>query len=79
MPVYDFRCQECGEVTELFLSVSSEDKKPICQSCGSHNMERMISAPSILRNPVDSNATCCGRTERCETPPCSSGGKCRRH
>jgi putative FmdB family regulatory protein len=79
MPVYDFRCQECGKVSEFLLSSSSENKKPVCQRCGSQNMKRLMPAPSLLRNPISSSTTCCGRTERCETPPCSSGEKCRKH
>jgi hypothetical protein len=27
-------------------------------------------------NPPGS--TCCGRSERCDTPPCSNDGKCQR-
>ncbi|GEM_PF-4045891 len=27
MPVYDFKCQECGKVTEFLLSGSSDNKK----------------------------------------------------
>jgi len=79
MPVYDFKCRECGKVTEFLLSGYADDRKQICPDCGSHNLERLMSAPTLLRNSTSSGATCCGRTERCETPPCSSGGGCRRH
>jgi putative FmdB family regulatory protein len=79
MPIYDFKCQECGNVSEFLLSSPPDNKKLACQSCGSQNLERLISAPTLLRNVTNSGTTCCGRTERCETPPCSTGGQCRRH
>jgi putative FmdB family regulatory protein len=79
MPIHDFRCRECGHVSEFLLSHSSENNKPFCQSCGSRDVERLMSAPGLLRNLTTSGTTCCGRTERCETPPCSGGEKCRRH
>lgn len=79
MPIYDFKCRDCGGVSELLLLSPSENRKPACQSCGSHDLERLVSAPNLLHNAANSGATCCGRAERCETPPCSTGGGCRRH
>jgi putative FmdB family regulatory protein len=78
MPIYDFRCQECGKVSEFLLPSSADSRTLACPGCGSQNLERLMSAPGLLRNPTNSSTTCCGRTERCETPPCSSGGKCTR-
>jgi len=78
MPIYDYRCQECGKVSEILLR-SLDDKDIGCPGCGSKNLERLISTSYLIR--MDATApgtTCCGRTERCETPPCSSGDICRR-
>lgn len=80
MPIYDFRCQECGAVSEFLLPSSSDNRTLACPDCGSQNLEKLLSAPSLLKgsNKV-SGTTCCGRTERCEAPPCSTGKQCRRH
>ena len=78
MPIYDYRCRECGKVSEIFLrSLDSEAAK--CPGCGSENLERLISASYMIRMdaPV-SGTTCCGRTERCERPPCFTGDICHR-
>jgi len=78
MPIYEYRCLDCGKVSEVFLR--SPDSKDIeCPSCGGKNLERVLSASYAIR--TDSSMpgrTCCGRTERCEMPPCSSDGTCRR-
>jgi putative FmdB family regulatory protein len=80
MPIYDFRCQECGKVSEFLLSSSSDSRTLDCPICGSQHLERLISAPSLLRDKANApGTTCCGRTERCETPPCSTDEECHRH
>jgi len=80
MPIYDFRCQECGEVSEFLVPSSADGRTLACPSCGSQNLEKLISAPSLLKSRRNtSGATCCGREERCETSPCSTGERCRRH
>jgi len=80
MPIYDFRCKQCQKVSEVLVSSSTEWKTPACPNCGSQNLERLISAPGLLKERhTKANATCCGREERCETSPCSTGEQCRRH
>ncbi len=50
-----------------------------CPYCGGADMVKLVSASySIKMDKAEPGATCCGREERCETPPCSSGDVCRR-
>ena len=51
-----------------------------CSNCGSLDMEKIMSAASFLDDGPNRRpgSTCCGREERCSTPPCSTGGVCRR-
>lgn len=80
MPLYEYRCRDCGRVTEVL--VRSIDPKPsiVCGHCRGRNLEKMISVPAAVGvgNSARKGKTCCGREERCEAPPCSSGGSCRR-
>ena len=34
MPIYEYRCQTCEEITEGFNSVADRDNAPPCDSCG---------------------------------------------
>ena len=78
MTIYDLGCRECGKVSEIFLR-STSDQVDRCPDCGSDNIERLISASYMIKMDAPApGTTCCGRTERCETPPCSTGGVCRR-
>ena len=80
MPIYEYRCKDCGATSEFLLGVG-KDEKIFCHTCESLNIERIMSAASLVRmaNARPAGNTCCGREERCEAPPCSSGGTCSRH
>ncbi|RJQ37315.1 MAG: zinc ribbon domain-containing protein [Dehalococcoidia bacterium] len=78
MPIYDFRCNKCGKVSEI-LARQTDNHDISCPECGSDNLERLISPSYLVKTGKSpSGATCCGRTERCDRPPCSSGRKCAR-
>ena len=78
MPIYDFKCNKCGEVSE-FLDRGA-NQIPTCPECGSNDMEKLIpSSYSVRMGSHTSGTTCCGRDDRCDSPPCSKGNSCRRH
>ena len=79
MPIYEYRCELCGRVSEHLMGVG--EGEPIrCRHCGSEKVIRILSAASYTLRASHSvpGHTCCGREERCDTPPCSGGGGCRR-
>lgn len=82
MPIYEYRCAKCSKVSEFLVGVGQEETEIKCKYCGSEEMTRMISAPfvSIGKGIVGSQhgETCCGRDERCDKPPCSADGACKR-
>lgn len=43
MPIYEFKCEECGNSFEIF---SSLDEKAICPKCGSLRVKKKISRVS---------------------------------
>jgi putative FmdB family regulatory protein len=79
MPIYDYKCHACGKASEFLISGSMDGSTLACPDCGSQNLERLLSTPTLLRSTKKSGTTCCGREERCEKPPCSTGERCRRH
>jgi putative FmdB family regulatory protein len=79
VPIYEYKCHTCGEISELFVQGTDAKQNIKCSSCESTDVEKLLSVPSILKDKASMPGhTCCGRTERCDTPPCSSGGKCHR-
>jgi putative FmdB family regulatory protein len=82
MPIYEYRCAKCDKVSEFLVGVGKEKSEIKCKYCGSEDMTRIISAPFVSsgKETVDlqQGKTCCGRDERCDTPPCSDDGTCVR-
>ncbi|HDJ23087.1 MAG: hypothetical protein B5M54_07575 [Candidatus Aminicenantes bacterium 4484_214] len=80
MPIYEYKCQDCGHITEIFVRSVHEKVEILCSHCNSNNLKKIFSTPAAVSvaNYSSSGRTCCGRTERCSTPPCSTTGSCRR-
>ena len=77
MPIYEFRCQNCGKIFESLVRDSS--RTTCCPDCGSERVENLISASYLVKTGSQvPGTTCCGSTERCDTPPCSVDGGCHR-
>ncbi len=66
MPIYEYRCRDCGGLIELLLGIGRNSDELICKSCGSFRLEPLISASAIsVKNPTERLAgasTCCGGT-----------------
>ena len=86
MPTYEYRCEQCGYRFEKLQEMKAEQVKE-CPQCGGYT-RRLIGRVGLIfkgsnvqsadYGNASSSATCCGRTERCDTPPCSDDGSCKR-
>ena len=77
MPIYEYNCRDCDATFEALV----RSGEPVaCPHCGSASLNKLLSAPVVLsgRTARPAGRTCCGREERCDTPPCSAGGVCGR-
>ena len=78
MPIYEFRCKDCGEQVEILVR-SGANFSPACPNCRSTALERLLSVPYVMTSESrPAGRTCCGQEERCETPPCSGDQTCWR-
>ena len=78
MPIYEYKCLECGRISEIFVR-SLDNQNIQCPACGSQKLDKILSTSYTLKSGASRpGTTCCGRTERCETSPCSSDDTCRR-
>lgn len=47
MPTYEYRCQDCGKESDLYLSINEHDRGNItCPECKSSRMEQLMSTVS---------------------------------
>ena len=78
MPIYEFKCRDCGKITEVLLR-GVDNTPSACPYCGSGALEKLFSASHLVRGEGRAQgSTCCGREERCDKPPCSSEDGCQR-
>ncbi len=80
MPIYEYRCKNCGKVSEYLLAKIDGHNEIRCNYCGSTDMEKILSVVNISTGSLSNHKgkTCCGREGRCDIPPCSTGEICRR-
>jgi putative FmdB family regulatory protein len=78
MPIYDFKCADCNVVSEILVRTTNGES-PHCPECGSMNLEKLVSSSYMIKMGASEHGrTCCGRTERCDTPRCAADGNCAR-
>ena len=53
MPIYEYRCQDCGHKSSVFVRRIGLEVEPVCESCGSRRMNRLISRVAVLRSEDD--------------------------
>lgn len=69
MPIYDYKCNECGKTYDVFHKVREVVDDVVCPSCESKNHTRLLSAPNVSMGSSSSSADfpsscpaggCCG-------------------
>ena len=44
MPIYEYRCRGCGEVSSLFTKTINTSVQPVCFHCRSTDLRRLMSS-----------------------------------
>lgn len=66
MPLYEYKCNDCGLKFEELVGKNLPDSSPLCPSCGSANCEKLFST-FALSGGNDSSAVAAA-------PPCARAG-----
>jgi len=48
MPMYDYRCKECGFRFEELVFNWNEDEEMVCPQCSARDTERLMGAPATI-------------------------------
>jgi len=74
MPIYEFRCDACGEIFELLALNSKEQKEARCPHCGGEDLARVMSAcASVVDNSPSSGASA---APQMQSRSCANSGSC---
>jgi putative FmdB family regulatory protein len=47
MPIYSYKCKDCGEQFDLLVGMTAEKAQLKCSKCNSKNIEKVISTFSV--------------------------------
>jgi len=50
MPIYEYRCDDCGKISEFLLIKREETFVPQCKKCKSKKMSRVLSKVKVIRS-----------------------------
>ena len=52
MPIYEYRCLDCGRRFSLYFQTFSEasEAKPTCPKCGSANVIKLVSRVAVMKS-----------------------------
>jgi putative FmdB family regulatory protein len=53
MPIYDYECRSCGQTFEAFIRGAI---RPMCEACGSGEVEKLLSLPAVHSEGTRANA-----------------------
>ncbi len=73
MPIYEYQCESCGEVTEALRSMSAADEPCVCEACGSKKTKRLQSEFAAGGSKSNQPSLPMGGCGRCGDPngPCA--------
>jgi len=50
MPIYEYRCEDCGKISEFLLIRTDDAFVPQCKRCKSKKMSRVLSKVRVIRS-----------------------------
>ncbi|MBN2205922.1 MAG: zinc ribbon domain-containing protein [Candidatus Aminicenantes bacterium] len=50
MPIYEFRCRDCGRTTSVLIRSLNQAFDPRCAACGGANLVKLVSRVAVRRS-----------------------------
>jgi len=78
MPIREYKCAQCGKVSELLVGIGRNSDEVVCSHCGGKDLEALMSAASFAIKgegvPGPMGSTCCGSSP--SATGCTPGSCC---
>jgi len=58
MPIYDYKCAECGKIYDVFHKVREVTEDVVCPACGSPKHTKMMSVPNLSVSGSSASQNC---------------------
>ncbi len=74
MPIYEFRCLKCQELSEFLFTATDDQAEIKCKHCGSEELDRVLSVSgfAVKPGPGSSSVHSSSSTKKCSTGSCST-------
>lgn len=72
MPVFDYQCNDCGKLYDVYHKGKELVEDIVCPSCGGTGYKKMMSAPMVS---MGSSSAPDNSSSSCDTGSCC-GGSC---
>ena len=50
VPIYEYRCRDCGKKSQFLTLSASAALEPVCRYCGKKNMTKLVSRIAVFRS-----------------------------
>lgn len=69
MPIYEFRCTDCGHIQEIIVTGSDAEVTMVCEECRGEDLERVLSQVNYSMGSSGSSKgrgnSACSTTRNC--------------
>jgi putative FmdB family regulatory protein len=79
MPIYEYRCQSCGDKFEKLVRRSTDVMETGCPACGDKHLEQQYSTFAARGGSSDEASFSPAQTRSCEGGMCATPGLCGRN
>ncbi|MCW2278348.1 FmdB family zinc ribbon protein [Heliophilum fasciatum] len=75
MPIYEYRCLDCGKVFSLLRSYQQRDDQALCPHCQSDQLKRLMSSIGMVSVKASGGSCASGdcASGACDFGSCSTG------
>ncbi|NLB34588.1 MAG: zinc ribbon domain-containing protein [Elusimicrobia bacterium] len=69
MPIFEYKCLNCGENFEILVIPGREEEEAVCPKCASENIEKKLPLLGNMRNSRQSKSFGCSQASGgCDMP-----------
>jgi putative FmdB family regulatory protein len=58
VPIYEYKCNSCGNRFEKIIFNSQDEKDLVCEKCGKKNIEKLLSSFSHANTGLSMSSGC---------------------
>lgn len=52
MPLYEYKCEGCGQIVDAIVSVENRDDEAYCHICGNGKLKRTVNSSYMINMPT---------------------------